>query len=240
MNKVAGQARRRLWLRRMAFIALCLFLGVVTTIAVSWQIARRWPGGTIMTSPSYQWSTTTGPKWMYATKRWPGAEERVGILANEHVSRRTQALPTHSPPAWSRFADTTGPPNELFEQATGWPMVAKTSKQKPNWRSGLAQAIEGIDLGPAGVSRNGSGFRRLLPTRPILPGFVVNVGSYSVAWWVVLLVSAWLTRFIWRWPAKRREHRGRCPLCGYDLRADFAGGCSECGWKRRTSESRAG
>ena len=29
-----------------------------------------------------------------------------------------------------------------------------------------------------------------------------------------------------------REHKGCCPMCAYDLRRDFASGCTECGWRR--------
>jgi len=29
-----------------------------------------------------------------------------------------------------------------------------------------------------------------------------------------------------------RARRGLCHRCGYDLRADFATGCPECGWRQ--------
>lgn len=31
---------------------------------------------------------------------------------------------------------------------------------------------------------------------------------------------------------RRRCERGQCPMCGYDLLAEFSGGCPECGWRR--------
>jgi hypothetical protein len=42
------------------------------------------------------------------------------------------------------------------------------------------------------------------------------------------LVSAYLAYT--RLSKGARVKRGRCPACGYDLRHQFAGGCSECGW----------
>jgi hypothetical protein len=223
--------RRSSWIRRFVMAVFAVLLGIATTVGVSWQIARAWAGPIVMVSPSYQWSAATGAKWMYATNRWPGAEERTGMLANEHAARRTQSLPIHPPPAWSRFADPTGPPNELFEQATGWPMVAMTSQQVPNWRKGAARPLVGVDLGPVGT-RTGFGFRRLLPTRLIWPGFAVNFLFYSVAWLLLLPALGWLIRFVCRRPARCRQKQGRCPACGYDLRGEFPSGCSECGWER--------
>jgi hypothetical protein len=126
--------RRPSRIRRAFVIVVAVLLGIATTVGVSWQIARAWPGPVVSVSPSYRWSAATGAKWMYAIHRWPGAEERTGVLANEHAARRARSMPIHPPPAWSRFADPTGPPNELFEQATGWPMVAMKSAQVPgNW-----------------------------------------------------------------------------------------------------------
>ena len=78
---------------------------------------------------------------------------------------------------------------------------------------------------------------RMRPTRPLWPGFAVNSLLYAALWWIVLVLFAWLIRFIRRWPARRREKRGRCPACGYDLRGGFDAGCSECGWRRDTIQA---
>ena len=84
-------------------------------------------------------------------------------------------------------------------------------------------------LSRATTSRTGSSRdikpAKLLPLRPMWPGFAINTVLYSLA----LLVSYslwWLSRrFI-------RNLRGRCLKCGYDLRGKLTSGCSECGWRR--------
>lgn len=64
-----------------------------------------------------------------------------------------------------------------------------------------------------------------LPLYPIFPGFLINTLVYSGVWIVIFFSIAALVR-----PDNRR--RGRCPMCGYDLRGAFDSGCSECGWNR--------
>lgn len=192
-------------------------------------------------TPQYSWSAANGPKWMYMTNEWPGGEERAGALVDARASRRMRAVSVVPPPRWSRFADPSGPPMEIFEQATGWPMPAMASTQVPGRRMTPVQLIEGIDLGPPPPSIFGSALnvRRMLPTRPLWPGFAVNSLINAALWWIMLTMFVWLFRFVRRWPARRREKRGRCPNCGYDLRGRLDAGCSECGWRRRDSDRTA-
>ena len=65
----------------------------------------------------------------------------------------------------------------------------------------------------------------VLPLRPVWPGFAINTGLYALA--LLAIYSLW-------WLGRRfiRNLRGRCLICGYDLRGDLKGGCSECGWRR--------
>ena len=65
----------------------------------------------------------------------------------------------------------------------------------------------------------------VLPLRPVWPGFVINTGLYALA--LLVLYCLW-------WLGRRniRFLRGRCLICGYDLRGDLKSGCSECGWRR--------
>ena len=217
---------------------LAIILGAATTVGVSWQIARGWVGLIMPAAPSYSWSAADGAKWMYMTNQWPGGEERIGVLADERASQRIRAVPVQPPPRWSRFANPLGPPLEMCEQATGWPMLALASTQVPGRRTAQVQRLEGIDLGPPPASRFGRGvvvLHRMLPTRPLWPGFAVNSLLCTALWWIVLAMLVWVIRIIHRWPARRRVKRGRCPNCGYDLRGKLDAGCSECGWKRAAS-----
>jgi hypothetical protein len=61
---------------------------------------------------------------------------------------------------------------------------------------------------------------RMLPLRPMWPGFVVNLAC----WMAVAAIPFLLLRFV-RWL------RGRCPGCGYPI--GTSGVCTECGRKVR-------
>lgn len=62
------------------------------------------------------------------------------------------------------------------------------------------------------------------------PGFIANSIVYAVL--AFLFINGLL--FAHR---RSRRLRGRCPRCAYDLRAEFANGCPECGWNRAQDES---
>jgi hypothetical protein len=62
--------------------------------------------------------------------------------------------------------------------------------------------------------------------------------TYSEAWtWGVAMPVIMMSVAGSLLPPIRRQRRidaGRCPRCGYDLRFDFARGCTECGWRMAT------
>ena len=67
------------------------------------------------------------------------------------------------------------------------------------------------------------------PLTPIWSGLLFNAAFFGVAWWApVALFGVARTH--------RRYRHGRCPRCGYALRRDYSGGCSECGWGTRGLE----
>lgn len=61
--------------------------------------------------------------------------------------------------------------------------------------------------------------------RPIWDGLVVNTIFYG-------LLLFGIVGFFRAARRDRRMRRGWCPACSYDLRLDFSGGCTECGWGR--------
>ncbi len=67
----------------------------------------------------------------------------------------------------------------------------------------------------------GSSFR-LLPLRPIWPGFGINTLFYAAILWPVILGPFALRRHF-------RRKRGLCVSCGYDLRHADHEACPECG-----------
>lgn len=56
-------------------------------------------------------------------------------------------------------------------------------------------------------------------------GTFINTATFSTP----LLLAAILVP---RLRTRRRLRRGLCPRCAYNLHADFAFGCPECGWNR--------
>ena len=72
-----------------------------------------------------------------------------------------------------------------------------------------------------------------LPLRPLWPGIVSNTVVYFAAFWLLFLGPGMLKRML-------RRYRGRCPVCGYDLRGTTHERCPECGNSIRRAESVAG
>ena len=70
---------------------------------------------------------------------------------------------------------------------------------------------------------------RVLPLRPIWPGFASNTIFYAAVLWLPIRGPFVLRRHL-------RRRRGRCLKCGYDLRGDLPGGCPECGWNREGTQ----
>jgi hypothetical protein len=66
---------------------------------------------------------------------------------------------------------------------------------------------------------------RALPLLPIWPGLAFDTLFYALLWWLALASVRTVKH-------NRRYRHGLCPLCRYDLRADYSQGCSECGWGR--------
>ena len=63
---------------------------------------------------------------------------------------------------------------------------------------------------------------RLLPLRPIWPGFAINTVFYASILWLFTLGPFTARRMI-------RRKRGLCTKCGYDLRNVEHEKCPECG-----------
>ena len=71
--------------------------------------------------------------------------------------------------------------------------------------------------------------------------FGPNFGQVSVPIWMLLIVAAIPTVFMWR-VDRRRNAPGHCQQCGYDLTKNESGRCPECGTnlQRETSGATRG
>jgi hypothetical protein len=64
-----------------------------------------------------------------------------------------------------------------------------------------------------------------LPLFPLMSGFAIDTLFYAAIWFGLFFGFASARRAV-------RRARGRCPMCGYDLRGALEKGCSECGWNQ--------
>jgi hypothetical protein len=119
------------------------------------------------------------------------------------------------------------------QRRCGWPMLSLEADHWIHTRDWIMDQPPGV-AAREGIETNW-GWRvgiashldaRILPWRPRCIGFVVNMLFYAVILWLLLGGPFILRRHI-------RLKRGRCPKCGYDLRAELEGGCPECGWNRQ-------
>jgi hypothetical protein len=134
----------------------------------------------------------------------------------------------NTPRRWGTFADAAPPPAPFAEgtdAAYGWPRPCLWYQIRATYNQG-ARAMTGdhlrYGLRIAGdPAARGEGFR-VLPLRPIAAGTLVNTAFYGALWALLLAGPVALRR-------RSRRRRGRCPACGYDLRAGAHERCPECG-----------
>ncbi|MCH8823743.1 MAG: hypothetical protein IH984_09580 [Planctomycetes bacterium] len=216
-------------------LALFLFLGAIINVAIAWGFAIK---GRISAGSSNQYlSHTTQPRWLVGVTSGTGVT-RISVTPNNEMWG--ERSPTYLPemiPYWSVtryrpesnvFDDPLGP--WTLEYAYGWPL-----------RSGLSIVRKNVEESPGVRNRDNTfaivtGIKvfeeppgeplpyKMLPIRPIIPGFVANMLLYAATLWLLLVAPWQLRRTI-------RRKRGLCIQCGYDLRGTDHIVCPECGTK---------
>lgn len=229
----------RRWLMLGVGVVTLLTLGAATTIAAAWTCALRsvtttsWgplPAGRA-DRHGISWSCRgrQGPHYIEACLSYP-------IVLNSPVQRPVEFLPpppnewarAHLP-SWARVPvrPANCQPILVLLTSAGFPMIAchgagvneiDFTRGDVVWRYPVA---EGVLPGPL---VRGSGLRTGLPFQPVWPGFYVDTLIYAGLWLAPVALGRRLSR------SGRRIRRGRCPMCGYDVRGDYATRCPECGW----------
>lgn len=128
-----------------------------------------------------------------------------------------------------REYDENGIARSGLEDARGAPALAlwchvENAREMTNNR-GTEPRLNGGLLLPSSIGAFTTLAFRALPLRPIWPGLAFNTLFYALLWWLAFASLRMVKH-------NRRYRRGLCPLCRYDLLADYSNGCSECGWKR--------
>ena len=229
--------RRRLRARKIiTHVIVLLLLGAIVNVAVAWGCAwwvmdsKEVDRGKITTALDAE---GRGIEWWEASRR----EAFGSTLFGSTRWRATQGMrvvtegtaPSELLPRWAHFDE----PGEKFAGGKtrremsgallrGWPCRALACWSHPG-SDGSSELLMGIFCGFAEDE-----FPRVLPLRPLWPGFVVNTVLYAIVVWPIYCALLTLRRLIRRKP-------GHCPECGYDLRGQLPGagsGCPECGWNR--------
>ncbi len=209
-------------------IVICLVLGVVIAIAVAWSIALYSPGKPPSQGQRYRVDLDLPPRvnrrWQWFVNHHAHLGHHLYIFRNGRIKDSDERgyvareLIHHStlPPWVSRPTGHGGMYHETH--AYGLPFLCLSRKnlntsQRDFWL---------IRIGPH------VGQRIVLPLRPLAFGFLTNTVCYAVLTWPISRLPGVLSR-------RRRQRRGRCPTCGYDLRGNLEHGCPECGWRRGDS-----
>lgn len=188
-------------------------MGTVTTVAVAWALAASSDGPYPYYSvqPTHEWPAPVPGDWP------PEAHEVVA--AEAFGLTYTDA---------SNGSIQTGALRYQNARHFGWPARSMVIVRNTAWNRD--EDFPGLDIGlPARWQDGISVYEeiRILPTVPILHGFLIDTLFYAGCWWIVPVAFL-------EWRRWRRRRRGdRCVTCGY-----LSGGlpvykgeviCPECG-----------
>lgn len=70
------------------------------------------------------------------------------------------------------------------------------------------------------------------PYQPIYSGLIINTLFYALIMWMLLSIKR-------AYRHARRMHKGKCPICKYELEYEFVDGCPECGWRKESAATKS-
>ncbi len=218
-------------MRRWLFsVVVCSIFGAILNVAVAWGCAL---GVNVVKSEEKIGGVSDHQEWWgFIRHSRSGAAYVFSWRMREEGGTTFGLSPDEVVPNWSGFKTPTREyesmlrDGEIFQaDGRGWPMLALWSvwpdpvRQEqaipPRVKHGILTSLPWWnDYAP-----------RILPLRPIWPGFAINTLFYGAILWLPLRSPFALRRHT-------RRKRGLCVNCGYDLRGDLEHGCPECGWRR--------
>jgi hypothetical protein len=196
-----------------------LLLGAIVNVAVAWGCAvllkpdlESWKGGETFDPINQKY-------WLAFISQHHGVTVIVSEWADEPLGVASPV--SHELPAWaSNLARRMS--TDCIILAVGWPTETVWARNVPN---PIAPMTFGgaIGLRIAPWDYRLVQFPRVLPYRPIWPGFAINTVFYAFIWWMLFAASFALRRCFRR----RRIKRGLCPKCAYPVGTSEK--CTECG-----------
>lgn len=214
----ASRSVRFAMLRLLARCIIWLIIGAVITCAIALGASWRAPAEAVSTEPgaAAAWFARAEPEAMrqFEEVEWIEARgpARTVLLVGGWV---------HPRPGYREY---------LLHRA-GWPWPALEATVELVDRR--VQTITGgalLDDGRMRAINEGRSVaetQRVLPWRPVMPGFVLDAVVFGAIAWLLSFGPLVLRRAI-------RRRRGHCPRCGYDLRATAHNRCPECGARVRS------
>jgi len=198
---------------------ILLAAGATLNVAVAWGFALYWASDRPTLSG---WNG--GPDgWLMEEWSASGTTYLVWFPLGGYDG--SLAMPS-TPPAWTSIDWRHEPANVergdlFFERASGYPL--NSMKSLALWRRGygnpVLEPLSGVLMEPAAAAVEPR-VPRMMPTRPIFPGFAVNTLFYAAVLWMLFAGPFALRRMI-------RRRRGRCPQCAYPIGTSAV--CTECG-----------
>lgn len=224
-------------------------VGSLVTIALAWMIAawlpfnvsNSWQGSAGYDDSDDFLAITLYEGKAWARKSWIAYSIRGNTLGPlSPFGNPVDASPLYRPmfhgnasrwtSSWGRLQSmrdaTPSLPRMGCENATGWPCLSFWYEFRATSVSNVT-VHGGYSLPPSAspTAFPDVGRWRALPFRPIWRGFAIDSLCYGFLTWLVLSACSVMRR-------RYRAHQGLCPRCNYDLRADLASGCPECGWNK--------
>jgi hypothetical protein len=225
--------------------AVCVTLGMATTVGVAWGIAAGTPSK--FQSPRYllneirpecvevrleyrhsaqAWrlSRTEGRRSTDDPRRAELLRDCFGdifLLGGWHP---TSTLAGAAPfPPWGTARPEPGKMLDSVQRAAGWPFLA-LSCECPGWGifGGEVTTSRGFISLTRGATARADGYGAFLPLLPIWSGFLADTAIFAGAWAGIIFAPGVRRRII-------RRPRTGCPHCGYDLSAMAHPVCPECG-----------
>ncbi len=245
-ERVMKRLRRKLWSRVRASILLALlaslFAPALLCLLMSYRYvpilgrsASNWTASTLSIHEGWGsavlvFDTVLGS---FRVNVW-SIDERFDQLQPSWVGRQTNIIDPHTgrnitvrvwhAPLWSgirepenRQTDRLGQGIRFIEIGYGWPFVSMVSEQVRGLVSSRVVPGSGVRTS---IVRHGAA--RIFPDRVWLPGAIMNIVVWFLAWFVLLGSVTWYRH----WLLSRRWRTKKCFACGYGVAGMET--CPEC------------
>lgn len=229
LPEVWAPIRQRLETRHLVFAIAVLGCAIALNVIIAWGLAL-WVDIDKARIEAVGASGSGTDRFEVVKYSYPGA---VLITCSRRRWELTNAEPMGTPPdellpSWSRLHSPTreyavGTRSIELRASNGFgvPLLCLSYEYEMYGEQPHFKVKGGIEIIPSGSQEP-----RIIPLRPIWPGFAVNSILYAILIWLAFFAPVIARRIA-------RHRRGCCLACGYNLGGMLRHGCPECGWRRK-------